>query len=323
MRASLIAIVAALTTGCAFHAAVEHPIVDPSSIAAGCGDAPAIARGHFRHFGSKVTTGLGSPRHRGVDLIASTADETQTLGGKFAYGAVDADLEEETIAISACVDHGWRTIGEATTDEHGRFALTLAGDHRLPAGMRDLYATAIGDGTGVRFVAYVAAPGTRVIVSDVDGTLTRSEHAMVSTVLWGSDIGNQPGAPNALAASGYQVIYVTGRGDQYTEVTRRWLALHGFPRGPLRLAPSTTMAAGAPTIEYKAAALVGLHLPIAAAIGNRASDITAYGRAGVAPGRIFIHLPEFTNEVRDPIAQHLATGFTDYGALDGMLSSGR
>lgn len=322
MRATLIALLAALT-GCALHGYVEHPIVDPSSVAAGCGEAPVISRGHFQHFGSKVTSDLGSPRHRGIDLIASTADQTQTLGGKFAYGAVDADLEGETIAISACVDHGWRTLGQVTTDEHGRFALTLAGDQRLPAGMRDLYATAVGDGTGVRFVAYVAAPGTRVIVSDVDGTLTRTEHAMLSTVLLGTDIDNQPGAPWALAASGYQVVYVTGRGDQYTEVTRRWLAQHGFPRGPLRLAPSTTMAAGPATIEYKAAALVGLHLPIAAAIGNRASDITAYGRAGVAPDRIFIHLPEFTNEVRDPIAQHHATGFTDYNALDAMLSSRR
>jgi phosphatidate phosphatase PAH1 len=225
--------------------------------------------------------------------------------------------------VSACLERGWRALGTVSTDEHGRFALALAGDRRLPVGMHDLYATALGDGTGVRFLAYVAPAGTRVLVTDVDGTITRSEHAMVATVVLGDDIDNQPDAPAALAASGYPIVYVTGRGDQYTEVTRRWLHDHGFPRGPLRLAPSTSLPSGAPTVAYKASALEGLHLPIAAAIGNRATDILAYGRAGVAPDRIFIHLPEFTAEVSGAIAAHQATGFSDYAKLDALLGDAR
>jgi len=79
------------------------------------------------------------------------------------------------------------------------------------------------------------------------------------------------------------------------------------------------MPSGPATIEYKASVLRGLHLPIAAAIGNRASDIAAYGQAGIVPDRIFIHLPEFTKEVFGPIAAHRATGFSDYARLDAMF----
>ena len=319
-RAASVLLIAITTlAGCALHAHVAPAPADPSSVALGCGAPPVYAREGFRGLGSRVVAAVGSSRHRGTDLIASDADPVQTLGGKLAYGPTDMDLQHERVTVSACLDRGWRALGTVETDEHGRFALALAGDHRLPVGMHDLYATALGDGTGVRFLAYVAPAGTRVLVTDVDGTITRSEHAMVATVLLGDDIDHQPDAPAALAASGYPIVYVTGRGDQYTEVTRDWLRRHGFPRGPLRLAPADVMAAGAPTIAYKAAALTGLHLPIAAAIGNRASDITAYGRAGVAPDRIFIHLPEFAREVGAPIAGHHATGFADYTSIGALL----
>ena len=309
------ALVVSLVAGCAMHAHVAHPVVDPASVAAGCGEAPAIARGAWRHDGSRITALMGSARHRGIDLIASDADATQTLGGKLAYGAADVDLEDEDVVVFACGDRGWRPLGTTRTDRHGRFTMTLADDRRVPVGMHDLYARGPGDGTGVRFLAYVAPAGTRVLVTDVDGTLTKSEHAMVATVVLGRDIDNQPGAPEALAASGMQVVYVTGRGDQFTEVTRDWLARHGFPRGPLRLAPATTMPSGEPTIAYKAAALASLHVPVAFAIGNRASDIAAYERAGVAPDRIFIHLPEFAREVDGPIGKHRCVGFTEYAKI--------
>ncbi|HTJ43853.1 MAG TPA: hypothetical protein VL463_17220, partial [Kofleriaceae bacterium] len=267
------------------------------------------------HGGSAITSMLGSSRHRGVDLIASDSDATQTLGGKLAYGATDADLEDEDVVVYACGDHGWRALGTTRTDEHGRFAMTLADAQRVPVGMHDLYAGVPGDGTGVRFLAYVAPAGTRVLVTDVDGTLTKSEHAMVATVVLGEDIDNQPGAPEALAASGMQVVYVTGRGDQFTNVTRDWLTRHGFPRGPLRLAPTTSLGSGEKTIAYKADALAALHVPVAFAIGNRATDIAAYSRAGVAPDRIYIHLPEFAAEVDEPIGQHHCVGFTEYGKI--------
>jgi hypothetical protein len=308
-----------LLAGCALHAHVESPSADLPGTTVDCGASPAVTRAGFRHVSSRIVAELGDPGHRGIDLVASETDEIQTLGGKLAYGIFDKALEDEDVVVFACVDHAWHRLGAARTDEDGRFAMSLAGARRLPTGMRDLYAAAAGDGTGVRFLAYVAPRGARVIVTDVDGTLTRSEHAMFATILLGWDIDTQPGAPAALAGSAEPVVYVTARGDQYTEVTRAWLRRHGFPRGPLRLAPETLVPAGAPTVAYKAAVLRALHLPIAAAIGNRASDIAAYGEVGVSPDRIFIHLPEFADEVDGPIAAHKATAFTDYRRLAPAL----
>ena len=46
--------------------------------------------------------------------------------------------------------------------------------------------------------------------------------------------------------SGKVVIYISARGDQLTEMTRRWLATHGFPKGPIRLAKSMVTLPSSP-----------------------------------------------------------------------------
>ena len=76
-----------------------------------------------------------------------------------------------TSSCSRARARAWRSLGTARTDDEGRFSLALTGDARLPVGLRDLYG-AVADGTGVWFLAFVAPDGARVIVSDIDGTLT-------------------------------------------------------------------------------------------------------------------------------------------------------
>src|SRR5262252_1947196 len=98
---------------------------------------------------------MGEPRHRGVDLIAVDGEPRQTLGGKLAYTAADKDLEDEDVEVFACIAFDWRRVGRTRTGGDGRFELVLEGDARLPAGMRDLVAYVPGDGTSVRFLAYV------------------------------------------------------------------------------------------------------------------------------------------------------------------------
>jgi phosphatidate phosphatase PAH1 len=114
------------------------------------------------------------------------------------------------------------------------------------------------------------------------------------------------------------MVYMTARGSQYTRETRDWLARQGFPRGPLRLAASFITLPGGDTVDYKtrtARALAAAGLELAAGVGNRASDITAYGNAGIATDRIFIELPEYLDEVQAPLADGDATGFASYDEL--------
>jgi hypothetical protein len=287
-----------------------------------CEELPHAPTGRYRHSGNRFYKKLGEPRFRGVDLIASEDDDVQRVGGKLAYTAADKDVKDEDVDVYACVRNEWAFVQSARTGSDGRFEVLLVGRERLPVGMRDLYAFVPGHGGGVRFLAYVAPRGTAVIATDVDGTLTESEDAILNTVLFGDDIAHQPNAPRALAAARRPVVYLTSRGDQYTEVTRRWLAIHGFPPGPLRLARAAITQPGPKTVAFKTSALRAMGIPVAAGIGNRASDIAAYTNLGLSPRQILINLPEFAGEVQSELAAGRATAFDDYRELPALLGAG-
>jgi len=304
---------------------VVHAISPTTAAAksADCAGTPMGQRSSFRHLRSGMVAQTSQPRHRGTDLIAVEGDENQTLGGKLAYSHADKDLEDEDVEIFACEQGSWRSIATARTDGDGRFSATLVGDARLPVGMTDLYARVPGDGSGVSFVGLVLAKGESVVISDVDGTLTASENAIYRTVFLGDDIAHQPGAPEALRATGKHVIYISSRGDQLTGLTREWLDHHDFPKGPVRHASSMITLPGHRTVALKTDIIAGLHVPIDMAIGNRASDIAAYRKAGVAPDRVFINLPEFTHELRDHFADGTARPFDHFRELVDARHSDR
>ncbi|HEY5935929.1 MAG TPA: hypothetical protein VIU61_14875 [Kofleriaceae bacterium] len=284
-----------------------------------CPGSPSVTPGEFRHRRNRAYAAFGEPRHRGIDLIASAGDATQVLGGKLAYSMADKDAADEDVALFACIGKRWVALGRATTDGDGRFQLALTGARRLAPGMRDLMAYVPGDGSEVRFLAYVAAKDEQVVVTDVDGTLTESEHAIVGEVISNKQIDHRWNAPAALQRSKRPIIYVTARGDQLTETTRQWLREHGFPRGPLRLAPQLLVRPGQPQLEFKVRTLRALGVPIVAGIGNRATDIASYREIGLQPERILIHVTELGSEVRADVAAGKARGFSDYRELPALL----
>jgi hypothetical protein len=290
-----------------------------------CSGAPdAGPAGSFRHLEASVISALGSPRHRGIDLVSSAGADQQTLAGAISYTVADKALEDEDVDLFACRDAGWGYLGRTRTDGEGRFAMVLAGADRLPLGMHDVFVSVVGDRTGAGFLAYVAPDNARLFASDVDGTLTSSENAFWKTVALGTEPGVQPGAADALHAvsdRGYQVVYVSARGSQYTTETRAWLERNGFPRGPLRLSPSFITLPGEDTVELKTTLLGDLAavIPVVAGVGNRASDIEAYTNVGIDPKAIFVKLPEYAEEVRGALSAGAAIGFTDFGTLASLL----
>ena len=276
------------------------------------------ARG-FRTPRHSIVTRFASPHHRGYDLIASNT-EPQVLRGKLAYGVIDKTLDREDVELYACLAGDWQLIGTTRTDARGRFELALASP--LPAGLRDLYASVVADRSGTHFLAFIAPAGSRVVVSDVDGTLTASESSFVKAVLLGKSVRAHPDAAAALrlaVASGYQVVYITARGDRFTDATRAWLAANGFPRGPVRLAPSFIVKPGAPTVAYKHRALQDLASFDVRALGNRRTDVAAYGESGIRPEHIFIKLPEYTAELSTSLRAGAAIGFGRYSDFKNAL----
>ncbi len=274
----------------------------------------------FRHKRSKLIAKAGSPNHRGVDVIASEDDKSQRITGKLAHGKIDKDIDDEDAEIFACQDNGtWKSLGVVRTDDDGRFAMIL-GDNKLPVGMRDLYVASLGDASGAYFVGYVASRGTGIVVTDVDGTISWSENSIIKTVASRDhDIKHRPSAPEALSKVKYPIVYVTARGDVWIDVTRKWLERHGFPRGLLRLSYGAFAKPGSSAIKYKTSTLRALPVAVAAGIGNRKSDITAYSTIGLAGTQIFIHLPEYAKEVKKDIADGKAVGFSDYAKLPDLL----
>jgi phosphatidate phosphatase PAH1 len=293
--------------------------IDPQAVPdVRCTPTPDVGQAlGWRHTLSAYTVELGAPHHRGIDLIATTEDAIQLITGKITYGPTDKDLEDEDVELFACLDSSWTVIGATRTNSDGRFTLSLGGDERLPMGMRDLYVSVTGDRSGAAFIGFVAPAVTRLIVSDVDGTLTASENAYPESLVLGGDVAAQPGAAAALtllAQRGYSIVYVTARGDRFTQDTRDWFAAKGFPRGPVRMPTSIVTMPGADTVEFKRTTIQSLAgFDVKAGVGNRASDITAYTEAGLPANRIFIKLPEFTDEIGAAIEN--ATGFELYDDL--------
>jgi phosphatidate phosphatase PAH1 len=300
-------------------AAAEEPL-KPVFNDTRCATPPTVTAVGFRHRRSKLIAKAGSPNHRGIDLIAAEEDEQQVIEGKLAYGKLDKDVDKEEAELYACIDNAWKLLGVYRTDDDGRLTATLTGTARLPPGMRDMYIAARGDGSGAYFVGYVAPRGTKVVVTDVDGTISWSENSIIKQVLdRDRDIKTRPNAPKALGSLPYPIIYTTARGDVFIGITRRWLDRHGFPRGLLRLSKSAFAKPGSSAIQYKTRTLKAITIPIAAGIGNRKSDITAYTNIGLPGKQIFIHLPEYEQEVKKDIDAGKAIGFADYLQLPKLV----
>src|SRR5690606_5156374 len=120
----------------------------------------------------------------------------------------------------------------------------------------------------------------------------------------------------AAAHAGASIVYVTARGDRFTQDTRDWFVAKGFPRGPVIMPASIITIPGEDTVAFKTAALARVAgLQLEAGIGNRASDITAYTNAGLAADRVFIRLAEFADEFEAALDSGEATGFDHYADL--------
>ena len=320
MRFAPVLLLVLITGSAAAQPAAPSPPIKPVVNDTRCATPPAIKAKGWRHKRSKWIASAASKNHRAFDLIATEDDKTQHVAGKLSYGKFDKDIEDEDAEVFACVDNAWKSLGVHRTNDDGRFSLSLEGASRLPVGMRDMYIAALGDGSGQYFVGYVAPRGTKIVVTDVDGTISWSENAIIKTAISRDrDIKTRPNAPAALSQVPYTIVYTTARGDVFMNITRDWLHRHGFPRGLLRLSKGAFAKPGSSAIKYKTSTLKKLSIPIAAGIGNRKSDITAYTNIGLDGKRIFIHLPEYEKEVKQDIASGKAIGFADYLQLPSLV----
>ncbi|MBK6846783.1 MAG: hypothetical protein IPG96_04270 [Proteobacteria bacterium] len=262
----------------------------------------AVPERGWDQLSSRLVAALGAAQHSMQDVLV-TPSSPIALVGKFAYGAVSKDMEHETVRGFLHDCSGWRSLGDRRTNDDGR--VTFAPDFALPVGVYDVVLELLGDASLARGRVWVLPVGTRLVVSDIDGTLTTGDEEvfrdvfveLFSPLFAGSYVPRAyPSAvelTQALVARKYLLVYLTGRPYWLTGTTRDWLSELGFALGALHTCDSNAEAL--PTEggvqAFKLAYLRSLEragFVVDEAYGNAPTDVGAYLGAGLAAERIWI-----------------------------------
>lgn len=248
----------------------------------------------WRHLTTSVVVATGAANHSAQDVIAHPG-AAPSLPGKFSYGVISKDLEDEDVRVTLDDCSGWRDLGVAATNGDGRIAVSAPAT--LGPGVYEVHFQVLGDGSTTTSYLWILPADTHVVVSDIDGTLTESDSQLFMQILDGSHVPvPYPGAvalTTAHAAKGAIVVYLTGRPYWLTGQTRDWIANLGFAPGPLHVTDSNEEAVPAESGvgAYKLAWLQGLRTQgyvIDFAYGNATTDIYAYLNAGIAADAVWI-----------------------------------
>ena len=257
------------------------------------------AKTGFRHFGSRLIA-LGPSGHSLQDLV-TTPGSSVVVEGKFAYGTISKDLEDEQVQLFVHDCTAWRSVGAATTDRDGRARLSLTAATR--PGVYALRMVVRGDATQATGFLFVPPRGARLTVFDIDGTLTTSDMELVKDVL--TDLfepilrGTYTPVPHPYARElvdervrlGSLPVFLTGRPYWLNESSRDWLAEKRMPRGPLHTTDRNSDALPTGVSAYKTAFLKSLlsqGFVVQAAYGNASTDISAYAAAGLPTADTYI-----------------------------------
>jgi phosphatidate phosphatase PAH1 len=217
------------------------------------------------------------------------------IEGKFAYGALSKDLEDEDVSMWLEVGAKWQRVMAERTDRDGRARFLLARE-RLPSPGRYPYRLVVhGDLSRARGSVWVLPRRAEVVVFDIDGTLTAGGFV-------GMHLTGHPVLPRQQAAelthrwraAGYLPVYLTARPYLYTSYSRAWLETHRFAPGPV--IHSDKLGAGLPGHSRAGTFKIGVlrrlvqetGIAIAAAYGDQDSDVCAFFHAGVDPAVTYI-----------------------------------
>ncbi|KAJ8400296.1 hypothetical protein AAFF_G00396790 [Aldrovandia affinis] len=170
----------------------------------------------------------------------------------------------------------------------------------------------------------------KIVISDIDGTITRSDTLGHILPTLGKDWTHQGIARlyHKVSQNGYKFMYCSARAIGMAGMTRgylTWVNERGtmLPQGPVLLSPSSLFSALHREViekkpeKFKVECLTDIkHLfcpntqPFYAAFGNRATDVYSYKEVGVPLNRIFT-----VNPKGELIQEHAKTNISSYGRL--------
>ncbi|XP_041641644.1 phosphatidate phosphatase LPIN1 isoform X2 [Cheilinus undulatus] len=170
----------------------------------------------------------------------------------------------------------------------------------------------------------------KIVISDIDGTITRSDTLGHILPTLGKDWTHQGIARlyHKVSQNGYKFMYCSARAIGMADMTRgylHWVNERGtmLPVGPVLLSPSSLFSALHREViekkpeKFKIQCLTDIkHLfhpntePFYAAFGNRATDVYSYKEVGVPLNRIFT-----VNPKGELIQEHAKTNISSFGGL--------
>ncbi|KAL0969317.1 hypothetical protein UPYG_G00225500 [Umbra pygmaea] len=170
----------------------------------------------------------------------------------------------------------------------------------------------------------------KIVISDIDGTITRSDTLGHILPTLGKDWTHQGIARlyHRVSQNGYKFMYCSARAIGMADMTRgylHWVNERGtmLPIGPVLLSPSSLLSALHREViekkpeKFKVECLTDIKQlfhpntePFYAAFGNRATDVYSYKEVGVPLNRIFT-----VNPKGELIQEHAKTNISSYGRL--------
>ncbi|NXJ84497.1 LPIN1 phosphatase, partial [Trogon melanurus] len=170
----------------------------------------------------------------------------------------------------------------------------------------------------------------KVVISDIDGTITRSDTLGHILPTLGKDWTHQGIAKlyHKVSQNGYKFLYCSARAIGMADMTRgylHWVNERGtvLPQGPVLLSPSSLFSAFHREViekkpeKFKVQCLTDIKNlfypntePFYAAFGNRPADVYSYKQVGVSLNRIFT-----VNPKGELIQEHAKSNISSYVRL--------
>eukprot|EP00003_Mantamonas_plastica_P021658 TRINITY_DN3538_c1_g1_i1.p1 TRINITY_DN3538_c1_g1~~TRINITY_DN3538_c1_g1_i1.p1 ORF type:complete len:771 (+),score=275.69 TRINITY_DN3538_c1_g1_i1:406-2718(+) len=181
---------------------------------------------------------------------------------------------------------------------------------------------------------YFWKPNDKIVISDIDGTITRSDvlgHILPAVGRDWSHSGVSQLYTNVVK-NNYKILYLTSRAIGQVNTTRSYLksikqgdALYTLPPGPVMTSPNRLFESFTREVilrkpeEFKIACLQEIrdlfpeNCPFHAGFGNRETDVVSYQAVGINVSKIFIINPK--GEIRVPASVYK----TSYAKINDLV----
>ncbi|KAI3374802.1 hypothetical protein L3Q82_021357 [Scortum barcoo] len=257
-------------------------------------------------------------------------------------GDSSSDEEAKEVSAASCQERLQPVDGQHHPSSHTyRKSLRLSSDQiaslKLKEGPNDVTFSITTQYQGTcrcEGTIYLWNWDDKVIISDIDGTITKSDVFGQILPQLGKDWTHQGIAKlyHSVAENGYKFLYCSARAIGMADMTRgylQWVNDGGtiLPRGPLMLSPSSLFSAFHREVIEKKPEIFKIECltdiknlfqhnkqPFYAAFGNRTNDVFAYKEVGVPVCRIFT-----VNPKGELIQEQTKGNKSSYGRLSELV----